>query len=587
MFTSQGIQAAVRVAFGARVTRMMGRTVVPSLVRSALAMALASSAQAADPSSQIGFIDVADSIHFRYISNNDFTGRKYFPQPMCGGVAILDADADGRLDIYFTNGASLPDLDKSDPAFHSCLLRNIGDGQFEDGTDAAGLSGQHMDFSFGAAAGDFDNDGDTDLFVCNAGPNVLYLNEGDGTFTDITAGSGLDEKQKDLLSVAAAWFDYDNDSLPDLVVSQYTFWNPVTDRRCATSEGKELYCSPQTVTSVPHSLYRNLGNGRFEDVTESSGFARARGKGMGIGIADFDRDGHQDVFIANDTEPNFLYMNGGDGTFEEAALYYLIAHNDIGARVSAMGADAKDYDNDGWVDVFYNNLQHQRHALFRNREGTLFEYVSPSTNVGVSSNEYSGWSAGFIDYDNDGWKDIYSANGDVDYFGDNSRQHDTMLHSVRGEHFEDVSNLLGPDFLHVGYQRGSAFADLNDDGFMDLVVTSLGEKPRILLNSAGSGNHWLLLDLRGRRSHRDAVGAMVKVTTASGRRLYNHVSPSVGFMSTSDRRVHFGLGEEGAVHSIEITWPSGSTQTVEAPVVDRIHVIEETSDSSDSSTEAR
>ena len=522
----------------------------------------------------IHFVDAAANSPFDYRSNNDYTGRKYFPQPMCGGVALFDFDGDGRLDIFFTNGAKLPELRKVDASFHSCLLRNVGDARFEDATAAAGLAGAHLDFSFGVAAGDYDNDGDTDLFVCNAGPNALYANRGDGTFADIAAGSGLDQKPPHLLSVAAAWFDYDRDGLLDLVVSQYTYWDPTTDRRCTKPDGTEFYCNPQTVVSVPHSLYHNLGGGRFEDVSAASGFDAARGKGMGVCIADFDRDGNQDVFIANDTEPNFLYLNRG-GRFEEEAAFLGVAFNDTGARVSGMGADVADFDNDGWTDIFYNNLKHQVHALFHNQRGQFFDYASPATGVAAASRLFSGWSNGFIDFDNDGWKDIYSANGDVDYVGENSAQHDTMLRNLAGRRFVDVSDSLGPDFLHVGYQRGSAFGDLNGDGFLDIVVTSLNERPRILISSGSNGHHWLMLDLRGRRSSRDAIGAEVSVTLASGRVLYDHVSPSVGFMSTSDRRLHFGLGPEEAVAAVEIRWPSGATQTLQPSGVDRVLVVEE------------
>ncbi len=529
-----------------------------------------------DQPAGIRYVDVAPRSDFRYVSNNDFTGRKYFPQPMCGGVAVFDYDRDGRLDIFFTNGAKLPELKKTDPSFYNCLLRNRGDGRFEDVTSRAGVEGAHMDFSFGVAAGDYDNDGDTDLFICNAGPNVLYRNNGDGTFTDVTAGSGLDTKPKDLLSVVAAWFDYDRDGLPDLVVSQYTYWNPLTDKPCFMADGTEFYCNPQTVVSVPHTLYRNLGQGKFKDVTEESGFAKALGKGMGVGIADFDHNGFLDVFVANDTVQNFLYLNQGNGTFDEVSLFYGIAYNTEAARVSGMGCDVKDFNNDGWTDVFYNNLQNQIHALFLNQAGQYFDYVSPSSNVAMLSRRFSGWSNGFIDYDNDGWKDIYSANGDVDYLGSNAAQHDTMLRNRDGMTFEDVSQSLGEDFLVKGFQRGSAFGDLNGDGFLDIVVTSLNSRPRILLSSADNGNHWLMLDLQGRRSSRDAVGARIKLTLGSGRVLYNHVSTSVGFMSTSDRRVHFGLGSETKVSEIEIIWPTGTVQTLRNQKADRVlRIVEE------------
>ena len=305
-------------------------------------------------------------------------------------------------------------------------------------------------------------------------------------------------------------------------------------------------------------------------MTIKSGFGAVTGKGMGIAIADFNDDGRPDVFISNDTERNLLFMNQGSGTFKESALLYGVAYNDDGTTVSGMGADAKDYDNDGWVDVFYNNLMKQTWALFRNRNGKSFQYMSPGTRVGQQSQDLSGWSNGFVDYNNDGWKDIFSANGDVDNLVPNARQSDTLFENTDGGAFVDVSREMGADFLRKGYQRGSAFVDLNNDGFMDMVVTSLNDKPRILINSADNGNHWLMIEATGRKTNRDAIGAKIKVTTPSGRTLSNHVTVSVGFMSSSDRRVHFGLGAEKLASSIEIRWPRGATQTLTNVSADQI-----------------
>ncbi len=536
------------------------------------------SAGSASESSKIAprphFVDVAPQAQVVYYTNNGYAGRKYFQQPMCGGVAVIDFDNDGQMDLFFTNGAELPTLKKATPSFYHCLLRNKGDGGFEDVTKRAGLSGESLDYSYGVAAGDYDNDGWTDLFIANTGKNTLYRNNGDGTFTDVSDRSGLDQKPLNTLSIQGAWFDYDNDGFLDLVLSNYTLWTPQTDQQCFNGS-TEVYCHPKVYVSVPHRLYHNVGAGRFEDVTEKSGFSRALGKGMGIGLADFNDDGWMDVFVANDTEPNFLYLNQGNGTFKEVGLLYGVAYNDTGATVSAMGCDVKDYDNDGWVDVFYNNLMRQIWALFRNQRGKSFQYVSPVTKILLLSGSRSGWSTGFIDYNNDGWKDLFSANGDVDSLTQELRQQDTMFENQDGREFLDVTREMGDDFLRIGFQRGSAFADLNNDGFMDIVVTSLNQKPRILINSADNKNHWLLVQLIGHKSNRDAIGTKIKVTTPSGRTLYNHVTTSVGFLSSSDRRVHFGLGPETRAASIELRWPSGIVQTLKDVPADRILQVEE------------
>jgi enediyne biosynthesis protein E4 len=534
-----------------------------------------SGASASDAHRTYWFTDVAPKSTFAYRSNNDFAGRKYFPQPMCGGIGVVDYDNDGRMDLFFTNGAKLPELKKTGSEYFNCLLRNRGDGTFEDVTAKAGLDGADLDFSFGVAVADYDNDGWDDIFICNAGENALYHNNRNGTFTNVTAGSGLDRKPENVLSVGAAWLDYNNDGLLDLIVTNYTTWTPQTDKRCQMGPDQDEYCSPTIYKSVASRLYRNLGDGKFKDVTNESGIGSALGKGMGISVADFNGDGLMDIFVANDTEPNFLFINQGDGTFKESGLEYGVAYNVQGTSVSGMGCDARDFNNDGWVDIVYNDLYEQVFGLLRNDGGKSFTDVTWPSRFGALTRNLSGWSIGFIDYNNDGWKDVYSANGDVDNLMATAKQHDTMFQNIDGSRLADVTESMGPDFNFVGYQRGSAFVDLNNDGFLDLVVTSLNEKPRILMNNALQPNHWILLDLRGHKSNRSAIGATIIATTASGRKLYNHVNPSVGFMSSSDRRVHFGLGPESGLDHVEIRWPSGIVQRIDRPKVDQILKVDE------------
>ena len=523
------------------------------------------------------FYDVAPRSHFAYKTNNDYTGRKYFPQPMAGGVAIFDFDNDGLPDIFLSNGASLPTLEKTGTAYDNALLRNMGDGTFKDVTVAAGLAGKQTGYAFGVAAADYDNDGHEDLFVASAGRNTLYHNNGDGTFTDVTEGSGLDQKPKNVLTVGAAWFDFDNDGKLDLITSNYTIWDPKTDQPCypeAAIPGSkaprlESYCSPQTVVSVEPRLYRNLGHGKFQDVTQQSGLAGSRGKGMGISVADFNGDGLMDIFIANDTERNLLFINQGGGKFQEQAQLYGVAYNEAGGVVSGMGSDARDFENSGFVDIITNDLAGQLFNFYRNDHGQSFDDASSATNFAPLSRGFSGWSLGFIDYDNDGWLDIYSANGDVDDLKANSKQHDTMFRSLNGKTLTDVTSQMGADFLFTGFQRGAAFGDLNNNGLQDIVVTSLGQKPRILMNRGLSHNHWLTFQLQGTKSNRDGIGATLQLTTASGRKLYNMATTSIGLMSSGDRRVHFGLGAETGA-TLEVRWPSGTVQHLGPLAADQI-----------------
>jgi enediyne biosynthesis protein E4 len=504
------------------------------------------------------------------IVKNGATGEKHQVETMMAGVAVFDYDGDGWPDIYISNGATVPALEKADASYSNRLFHNNRDGTFTDVTERAGVAGRG--YSMGVAAADFDNDGRPDLFVTGVHENILYKNRGDGTFENVTAAAGV--RGDGTWSVAAGWFDFDNDGKLDLFVVRYVAWDPKTEPYCGDRRpGYRAYCHPRYYAPVSNALYRNQGDGTFRDVSVESGIAAHRGKGMGVAFADYDHDGFPDVFVANDTEPSFLFHNLGGGKFEEVALASGVAYNGDGRATSAMGVDFRDYDNDGWEDLFITNLSNECFTLFRNRGRGSFSEVTQSAQIADPSLRLGGWSAGMFDFNNDGLKDIFTAGSHTE---DNveltssleSRQANSLFVN-RGDGTFEYAALPGKAF-----HRGAAFGDLNRDGRVDVVVTRLGEAPLVLTNITEPRYHWLCIRLRGYKSNRDGVGARIRLATDTGPQ-WNQVTTSVGYGGSSQPVAHFGLGREGIVRSLDIEWPSGERQKLTNVAVDRYLDIDE------------
>ena len=492
---------------------------------------------------------------------------------MVAGVALLDYDGDGRLDVYAVNGAPMPGLEKTGPEHWNRLFHNEGGLRFTDVTEKAGVAGRGYDL--GVAAGDFDNDGRPDLFVAGLRRNTLYRNRGDGTFEDVTGKAGLlgrDPKYGTLWAVAAAFVDYDRDGGLDLFVSNYVVWDPDKEPRCGKPEALD-YCHPKEYQGLPGSLYRNNKDGTFTDVSASSGIRGHVGKGMGIGVADFDDDGWPDLFVANDTTPAFLFMNNRNGTFTESAFERAVAFTERAEPVSGMGADARDVDDDGRPDVFETALANETFPLFRNTGGGQFEEATVSSGLAALARPRSGWGNGIYDFNNDGRKDLFVACADVmdreGEFKDRVPMANAVFVGLGDLRFADGSPGAGEEFARKAVHRGAAFGDLDGDGRVDVLVTALDGPLELWHNRSSAAHHWLILDLVGGRSNRDAIGAKVKVVTAAGTQ-HNHVTTAVGYGSASDRRVHFGLGRETVVKELTITWPSGKTQTLKDVPADQV-----------------
>jgi hypothetical protein len=548
-------------------------------ISGAAASRLALTSLAASSKSTAGFENIIRSSGIQFILDNSTQPQKYQPETMAGGVAVFDYNNDGLLDLYFTNGSHLPDMDKSDPRFHNRLYRNNGDGTFTDVTAQAGVAGSR--YSVGVAVADYDNDGYQDLFVTGANGCQLFHNNGDGTFTDVTAHAGLARVHPDLVnsfSPAAGWFDYDNDGHLDLIVINYLKWSAATEPACV-SNGIRAYCSPDSYAGLPNLLFHNNGDGTFTDVSESSGIFKHVGKGMGVAFADYDNDGFVDIFVANDTFRNFLFHNNGNGTFTETGLLSGVAYPENGRSVAGMGVDFRDIDNDGLPDIFETAMYNDNFLLFKNMGKGQFEYATMASRLGVATRHLTAWGTGIFDFDNDGWKDIFTSNAAI---LDNSEQvnhtpyflANSLFANNRDGTFTDVAAAAGASFNVPAAHRGAAFGDLNNDGRVDIVTNCLNGKPEILMNRSANSNHWLLLNLVGTVSNRDGLGSRIKVTTKEGVQ-YNHATTSVGYGSSSDKRVHFGLGAANKVDQLEVTWLSGIKQTVANVAADQILTLRE------------
>jgi hypothetical protein len=495
---------------------------------------------------------------------------------MTGGVGVIDYDVDGKLDLFFVNGAKLADPmpatampEKSEERFWNRLYRNAGDGKFIDVTAEAGLAG--ASFGMGVAVGDYDNDGRQDLYVTGYGRNALYHNEGNGKFTDVTRAAGVEGSG---WSTGAAFVDVDHDGFLDLFVARYLIWD-FKDIWCGDkTPGHRAYCHPNHFEAAPHLLFRNNHDGTFADISQKAGIASKPGKGLGVAIEDFDRDGKIDIFVANDSFPQQLFRNLGNGKFDEIGLTSGVAYDEDGQTFAGMGADAADYDNDGLPDIFVNALGNQRYALFRNSKNS-FDYKSGPSGVAQATMLHSGWGARFLDYDNDGWKDLFIAQGhvmdNIEVTQPSLRYLEPflLLRNERGK-FVDVSARAGEPFRGRHAGRGAAFADLDNDGAIDIVVSCLGENPVILRNAGATGNHWLTINTVGTRSNRDGIGARVRIVGQSGSEQHGIVTTAGSYLSASDKRLHFGLGKDSMVKRIEITWPSGIEQTFANVKADQI-----------------
>jgi hypothetical protein len=501
------------------------------------------------------FTDITEQagVTFRHVSTPE---KRYIVESMSGGVALFDYDNDGFLDIYFVNSLTV-DLMKSKGKTRSALYRNQGDGTFTDVTDKAGVG--DVGWGMGVAVGDYDNDGFDDLYVTCVGPNRLFRNQGDGTFKDVTDKAGVGDKR---WSAGAAFVDYDSDGRLDLMVANYVAFDfnnlpEFGSGRLCQYKGIPVQCGPRGLPGDGDALYHNNGDGTFTDVSKKAGVSDPDGYyGMGVVASDFDGDGLVDIFVANDSTPNFLYRNQGDGTFKEVGFNSGTAVNENGSEQGSMGVTVADYDHDGRLDLFVTNFDDDYNTLYHNDGRASFTDVSYASKVAAVSLPYVGWGTKFFDYDNDGWVDIFVANGHVYPQIATYRQRNFVHRNNRDGTFSEVAEKLGDVFADKRVGRGVAFGDIDNDGDVDVVVNNLDGAPQLLRNDGGANNSVLVRTV-GARSNRDGIGARVRVVSGDLTQT-DEVRSGASYISHNDLRLHFGLERRAKIDLIEIRWPSGA-----------------------------
>ena len=514
--------------------------------------------------------EIAAAAGLQFVHHHSPSPGKYFVESAPGGLAVFDYNGDGRPDIFFTNGAETPSLEKTSAVYANRLYRNDGGMRFTGVTDDAGVRG--VGYAMGAAAADYDNDGHVDLFVAGVRESQLLHNRGDGRFEDVTRRAGIGGGE---WAMAGGWLDYDNDGRLDLLVVNYVRWSPDTNPFCGDrARSIPIYCHPRVFQGLPNRLYRNRGDGTFEDVSARAGILSHVGKGMSAAFADFDHDGRLDIFVTNDAVPNFLFRNTGDGTFAETALAAGVSVPDAGRPVSSMGADLQDYDNDGWEDIHFTALTGETFPLFRNDGRGAFVETTQATGLARLTVKSSGWCSIVADIDNDGWKDIFTANSHVnDRIGDFEavawKQPNSLFINDGHGHFRDATAEAGLSTAAAAH-RGCGVADFDGDGRLDLAVLVLGARAELWRNESALENRWLIVRLAGTRSNRDGIGARV----IAGNQVRT-MTTALGYASSSHAGLHFGLGTTTESVRVEVQWPSGQRQIVENVKTNQILTIKE------------